>query len=627
MNVVTELLKSSLKLKPKIISLAECPLENGDWMNLKGFTCYANTKAERWGCAVYVKDEYVNMFAVGWISAQYVSLWTAGKEITFGYQRPSMRCWDLNNESHRGSESIIIGNLNAKHQDWSSGGNYYGLKLKRWMEERNLEVYNPFMITLPPYCQRGTGTTIDVVICTVNNPCKISAINIATADHKALKIKTNLVWRKSTEAKLRYDKADWSQIKTAIMLMDPTVTCPTQVQQSLTGILLRHTPRARTGAKAFWNKDLERDRQTILSIQRNGNHDPRILNLKRAYRKKITKAKIEANNKALQEETDPECFRSIRPMCSKRPIPSLTRKDGSVASEHPHIATELQEALYRGQYQRANTRITSAPGRELTLEELNIALKASLNGALPGPDRIPTRLVWEFRKTNEGLFLATMKRALQEGIPAGWKTSDTILIPKARKETYTNAKSWRPIQLQLILAKVLERVIVARLATLNLLTNNMFGGRKKSGTTDAIQALDDFVQTQPGYKICLSALEVEGGFDHLKLGMVCDRINRKDSHIAEWVRHWGHNRRTSYRFNGRTSQAFHTSVGTPQGSPLSPILFRISTSDIFSTIPRDHGCTNTVTLAYMDDILMAIAYKDKNNSQMAHQGTIDNMVS
>jgi len=117
MNVVTELLKSSLKLKPKIISLAECPLENGDWMNLKGFTCYANTKAERWGCAVYVKDEYVNMFAVGRVSTQFISLWTAGTEITFGYQRPSEESWDPNNEWHRGSDNIIIGDLNAKHRN------------------------------------------------------------------------------------------------------------------------------------------------------------------------------------------------------------------------------------------------------------------------------------------------------------------------------------------------------------------------------------------------------------------------------------------------------------------------------------------------------------------------------
>jgi len=312
-------------------------------------------------------------------------------------------------------------------------------------------------------------------------------------------------------------------------------------------------------------------------------------------------------------------------MCNKRPIPSLTRKNGSVASEHPHIASELQEALYGGHRQRDNTVVESTPDMELTLEELDVAIKASPNGASPGPDRIPTRLVREFRKSNEKLFLATMNRALLEGIPASWKNSDTILIPKARKESYTVAKSWRPIQLQSILAKILERVIVARLAKLDLLTPNMFGGRKKSGTTDAIQTLDDFVQAHHGYNICLSALDIEGGFDHLDLDLVCNRIREKNPHLAEWVRHWGHGRQTSYRFNGRTSQAFHTSMGTPQGSPLSPILFLISTRDILDTTHADQGDTKTIILAYVDDMLVATAYKDRDRGQAAHQGTVDEM--
>jgi len=364
----------------------------------------------------------------------------------------------------------------------------------------------------------------------------------------------------------------------------------------------------------------------IRSLQKRSNKDPRILNLKRAYRKKIAKAKIEANGRALQQETDPECFRSVRPMYNKRPIPSLTRKDGTIASEHPHIASELQEALYGGQRQRIDTVIESTSDLELTLEELDVALKASPNGASPGPDRIPTRMVREFRKANEKLFLAMMSRALLEGIPASWKTSDTILIPKARKESYTDAKSWRPIQLQSILAKVLERVIVARLARLDLLAPNMFGGRKKSGTTDAIQALDDFVQSHREYNICLSALDIEGGFDHLDLDKACDRIKTRSLHLAEWVRHWGYGRQTSYRFNGRTSQAFHTSMGTPQGSPLSPILFLISTKDILDTPHNNQENTRTTVLAYVDEMLIATAYKDRNERQAAHQETIHEMV-
>jgi len=60
------------------------------------------------------------------------------------------------------------------------------------------------------------------------------------------------------------------------------------------------------------------------------------------------------------------------------------------------------------------------------------------------------------------------------------------LIPKAKKASYTTAKSWRPIQLRSILAKVIARIITDRLANLNLLPKNMYGGRKNHGTTDAI---------------------------------------------------------------------------------------------------------------------------------------------
>jgi len=497
--------------------------------------------------------------------------------------------------------------------------------MRRWIEERGLEVRNPFIATLPPYRQRGNGTTIDLVITGDNRPCKIVTMDIASADHRALRIKTSLTWRKSTEDRLRYDKADWGQIKAALTLLNPVDTHPAQVQESLTRILLQHTPRVRSGAKAFWNRDLERCRLALKSLQKQANRDLRILNMKRAYRKKIAKAKIEANSKALQEETDPKCFRSVRPMSNKRSIPSLVRKDCSIASEHPYIASELQEALYRGQRQRDNTVIKSTPDMELTLEELDAALKASPKGASPGPDRIPTRMVREFRKSNEKLFLATMNRALLEGIPASWKTSDTILIPKARKESYTIAKSSRPIQLQSILTKVLERVIVTRLAKLDLLTPNMFGERKKSGTTDTIQALNDFIQNHHGHNICLSALDIEGGFDHLNLDMVCDRIKTKNPHLADWIRHWGHNRQTSYRFNRRTSQAFHTSMGTPQGSPLSPILFLISTRDILDTNHDNQGGTKGSILAYVDDMLVATAYNDRNDGPAALQKTINEM--
>lgn len=57
MNNMTELLRATAKLRPKIYAIGECPLENEDWMHLEEFTCYANTIANRWGCAVYIRNK------------------------------------------------------------------------------------------------------------------------------------------------------------------------------------------------------------------------------------------------------------------------------------------------------------------------------------------------------------------------------------------------------------------------------------------------------------------------------------------------------------------------------------------------------------------------------------------
>ena len=63
---------------------------------------------------------------------------------------------------------------------------------------------------------------------------------------------------------------------------------------------------------------------------------------------------------------------------------------------------------------------------------------------------------------------------------------------------------------------------------------------------------------------------------HLEHDRTCDLIQRKNANLGQRIREWGFQRRTAYRFNGRTSGYFRTDKGTPQGSPLSAILFHIS---------------------------------------------------
>jgi len=207
-------------------------------------------------------------------------------------------------------------------------------------------------------------------------------------------------------------------------------------------------------------------------------------------------------------------------------------------------------------------------------------------------------------------------------MPDSWKRSSTILIvPKANKPSYTIAKSWRPIQLQLILAKTMERIITNKLTNLNLLPDNMYGGRKNYGTRDAIRALDTFVESNRNRNICITALDVEGGFDNLDLDRTCNMIGEEDKHLGDWIKSWGHHHQTVYGFNGRTSKPYKTDKGTPQGSPLSPILFLISVKHMVSIKTNK----DKVILTYVDDILTATAYVTKTKGQTQHQDTIDRL--
>jgi len=131
----------------------------------------------------------------------------------------------------------------------------------------------------------------------------------------------------------------------------------------------------------------------------------------KSYRQAIAKAKLEANAKSLQEETDPECFRSVKPMTTKRPIPALTRPDGTDASEHPHIAEELQRAPYGGEHRWPAPGKPTTTTNGITIAELDKAIKASPYGAATGPDDIPTRAIRELRKAKENLFLKMMNKA------------------------------------------------------------------------------------------------------------------------------------------------------------------------------------------------------------------------
>ena len=133
--------------------------------------------------------------------------------------------------------------------------------------------------------------------------------------------------------------------------------------------------------------------------------------------------------------------------------------------------------------------------------------------------------------------------------------------------------------------------------------------------------MDTFVESNKDRNVCITALDVEGGFDNLDLNRTCNMIGKKDKHLGDWIKSWGHHRQTVYRFNGRTSKPFKPDNDTPQGSPLSPMFFLISVKHIVSI----KTSKATIMLAYVNNILTATAYTTKAKGQTEHQDTIDRL--
>jgi len=61
------------------------------------------------------------MFVIDRLTLYYVILHTAGTEITIGYLRPKAKAWDPDNRWHKGTNNIIIGDMNAMSNTLSAG--------------------------------------------------------------------------------------------------------------------------------------------------------------------------------------------------------------------------------------------------------------------------------------------------------------------------------------------------------------------------------------------------------------------------------------------------------------------------------------------------------------------------
>lgn len=201
-----------------------------------------------------------------------------------------------------------------------------------------------------------------------------------------------------------------------------------------------------------------------------------------------------------------------------------------------------------------------------------------------GPDRVTNKAL---RNLSDGV-IETLTRYYNKcwragALPKQWKAARTILIPKPRKPP--GIENLRPISLTSCVGKVLEHVLNSRwqryLEDEGLYTDTMLGFRDTLSTQDAMiliqhDILDASVPTKDNRAVL--GLDLQSAFDKVRHSAVLAQVSRLGpgerpyNYIRDFLSH-----RTAELQAGdlQLPERELGSVGTPQGSVISPMLFNL----------------------------------------------------
>ncbi len=540
---------------------------------------------------------------------------------------------------------LIIGmDSNAHSTVWGEEeSNPRGVELEQWLMEMEMNVENKGRIPTFTPLNGSRSTIIDL---TITNDRALDLVRDwsvdmtpSLSDHRRITYELTVQLKEQVLQSRNYRKANWEEFTRAlekIGLHWSQKASPDEVEELAECLLsnlqeaLDVTAPIRTRslkpARSWWTEKLALQRCILRNVYKqryvHSNHMQKYKELKKELGREIKKARQESWQTFCSRAESAKDIAKLVQILENPPARLMSLLEGqTVLTPERSLEHLLRVHFPDGVLEEGitaddadNTRDTDFTGvcQYINYQKVEAAFESFGDFKSPGPDELPPialkSLPHQYREMMATLYRLTIASGK---LPTWWKKMKVVFLPKAGKEDYAVAKSYRPITLSNFVLKGLERIIQWFILeyTITKPLTNQHAYTKGRSCDSALSCFVNDVERAiyNGQHLLAVSLDCSGAFDNIRFEAArrCMETQKIPYNIIRWYTNLLKSRSVLAQVQG-IQKTIKPSRGSPQGGVLSPLVWNIIMDSFLSQYRKGP----VKALGYADDILLYVTGKD-----------------